>query len=435
MQYLRAYRDIGAGDELTFVASTPGVKSDGLAIDQNRWDLSRFHRNPVFLWVHDYSSLPIGIGDAWVEGGMLRFKPTKWAHTAIASDIHQAYDDGILNAVSVGWEDVDEEGRPIKRGQTAARHVLLDVSAVPVPGDPDALVERQRAAWGALGRELLQLSQTDTAAGLEAVVERGERPYPNEHACRLREPSDFEPDSFRREDREHEGKPYAVIMGKLDGEDSMTEQAYRYPIDEWSEDDARAHCRSHNGETFEPADPEVTAMEDEERSETAEAENPEVVDTSESRGDDPWADVAAGMVAVFDPESDEPDDERERMYRALLPKYRRHGCEPPEFMTAAEVKALSERELAGLFLSGELDAASWVGSRVAKVLAARNWQRIEKAHGLLGEVLADANGKDAKEDKDRAAEVETPEPEPEDIIDPLADLRAMRALLTEADHE
>jgi len=78
-------------------------------------------------------------------------------------------------------------------------------------------------------------------------------PYPNEHACRLVEPEKFEPNSFRRTSREHEGKTYDIIAGHLKGETTMTEQAYRYPKDEWSESEARKHCTDHKGISFEPA--------------------------------------------------------------------------------------------------------------------------------------------------------------------------------------
>lgn len=81
---------------------------------------------------------------------------------------------------------------------------------------------------------------------------KGAKPFPNEHSCRLRPPSDFQPDSFRRVTREHEGKRYSVIMGRLKDEDTMTEQAYRYPKDIWDAAAARAHCKSHDG-SFEPA--------------------------------------------------------------------------------------------------------------------------------------------------------------------------------------
>ncbi|MCJ7510760.1 MAG: Clp protease ClpP [Dehalococcoidia bacterium] len=79
-----------------------------------------------------------------------------------------------------------------------------------------------------------------------------QNPYPNEHACRLRDPGDFQPDSFRRTSRDHEGKRYDVIMGRPKGESTMAEQAYRYPKDTWDAGLARSHCEDHDG-SFEAA--------------------------------------------------------------------------------------------------------------------------------------------------------------------------------------
>lgn len=84
-----------------------------------------------------------------------------------------------------------------------------------------------------------------------------ENPYPNEHACRLRDPGDFKEGSFRRTSREHEGKSYDVILGRLEGETTMTEQAYRYPKGTWDADEARSHCQDHDG-TFEAASSDKT---------------------------------------------------------------------------------------------------------------------------------------------------------------------------------
>lgn len=353
MEYLRAYRDLDAGDALVFVASTPGVKSDGLAIDQDRWDLSRYDRNPVFLFGHDYQSLPVGRAEAWVEAGRLRAKVTKWATTDFARDVEQAYRDGILNAVSVGWEDVDEDGRPIRRGQTPARHVLLDISAVPVPGDPDALMEGRRRAFAAIGQELLRMVVEDTA-------------------------------------------------------DDVTDETT-------------------------DADESEAEMDEE---------------PTGGHGEDAWAETAAAMVDVFDRESDEPDDARQKRYRALLPKYRRQGVEPPEFVAADELRALGDAEWAGLFLAGELDAASFTGARVGAVLNARNKTMLREAVERIESVLKSADGKpDTAEKADQKAEPRAaqepddgthdvtdqdtepgegePPPPPED---PLAELRALRAL-------
>lgn len=52
--------------------------------------------------------------------------------------------------------------------------------------------------------------------------------------------------------RKHAGKVYSIILGRLKGEDTMTEQAYRYDKDKWTAGEAGAHCREHEG-TFEAA--------------------------------------------------------------------------------------------------------------------------------------------------------------------------------------
>lgn len=96
------------------------------------------------------------------------------------------------------------------------------------PGDPMSSIE----LWEIEPTEEVPLSE----------IELGE-PYPNEHACRLRDPDEFQSDSFRRISQ---GK-LNIIIGRPKGKDTTTAQAYRYPKGEWSEDEARSHCREHGG--------------------------------------------------------------------------------------------------------------------------------------------------------------------------------------------
>lgn len=78
-------------------------------------------------------------------------------------------------------------------------------------------------------------------------------PFPNEHACELKDPGQY--DRIRRVncDRKHEDKCIDVLYGVKDGKSE--DQAYRYPKDTWSAADARAHCQDHDG-TFEEASSE-----------------------------------------------------------------------------------------------------------------------------------------------------------------------------------
>jgi len=75
-----------------------------------------------------------------------------------------------------------------------------------------------------------------------------EKPYPNEHACRIREPGDFQDGSFRRIS---EGG-LSIIIGRLKGKTKTTTQAFRYPKSSWDADRARTHC-SEQGGRFEAA--------------------------------------------------------------------------------------------------------------------------------------------------------------------------------------
>lgn len=61
-------------------------------------------------------------------------------------------------------------------------------------------------------------------------------PYPNEHACRVRQPEDFQAGSFRRKNIAH---GIDMILGKLKGQDTMTTQAYRFDKTVFTESEAK----------------------------------------------------------------------------------------------------------------------------------------------------------------------------------------------------
>jgi ATP-dependent protease ClpP protease subunit len=80
-----------------------------------------------------------------------------------------------------------------------------------------------------------------------------EMPFPNEHACRVRVPGDFQQRSFRRITRKADGKDLDIIIGRLKGKTTTTTQAFRYPKDQWTTAEARRHCARNKGILFEPA--------------------------------------------------------------------------------------------------------------------------------------------------------------------------------------
>lgn len=121
-----------------FIGSTAAVDRVGEVVEQN-WDLENYKRNPVILYGHDQSGLPIGKAvNVAVENGALTFD-VKFVPAEIypfAGTVEAMYRDGFLNAVSVGFIPTDVDGNTIKKAE------LLELSAVPVPANHEALMQR-----------------------------------------------------------------------------------------------------------------------------------------------------------------------------------------------------------------------------------------------------------------------------------------------------
>ena len=249
--YIKSYDE--EKGELEGFAAVMGVEdSYEEVIDLGAFDRSLAeHKARIALcWQHDWhepigkpselreikrGELPQNIQDEFPQAtGALYFKATI-VETRRGKDAKELLRAGAINEMSIGYDFYDESG--FYEGEDGKRHLrtilLYEISPVTMAAQPAAQVVSYKSE------------------PMEGEPVEG-KPYPNEHACRLRDPGDFQEDSFRRVSREHEGKKYSVIMGRLEGETTMTEQACRYPKDTWDAGEAGSHCKAHDG-TFEAA--------------------------------------------------------------------------------------------------------------------------------------------------------------------------------------
>jgi hypothetical protein len=276
-QFLRMYlADAPAegqesGTPIRFVIATEGIKRDGLNLLVSGARVDNYLRNPIVTWVHDFMGqrLPIGRADLILGANQMDAEITFDQEDEFARAVESKYRRGYLNAVSVSWNPLRMNGRDVEEWE------FLELAAVPVPGDPEALIKRQYEALG----ELLD----DGAGGEE---------------------------------------------GSEDG----------------------------------------------------------------------WHELAAEMVAVFLPASDEGSADRERRYRALLPKYRKAGRVAPEFLANDQLAGLDSETLRGHFLEGEWDLVyPKTGKRKGAMLSTRNLEDLSRAVELLQGVLERAK-KDVEPD-------------------------------------
>jgi len=159
---------------LDFIASTATLDRYHEVIEPAGWQLDSYRSNPVFQNAHNYGDILFTLGKALstevrnVDGGQALCQRIQFATEVnpVARIAYGLYRGGFLNAVSVGfiplrWED---GGASSASGVAPRRRYLeqelLEVSAVAIPANPDAL---------ALGVKSGAIAKADLQATVELL--------------------------------------------------------------------------------------------------------------------------------------------------------------------------------------------------------------------------------------------------------------------------
>ena len=134
---------------LSITGSTQDPDRDGDIITLRGWELENYLKNPVFLWGHDYGSVPLAAATKVMKKRapnrldfVFRF-PTKGIFP-FADMVLSLYNEKVANASSVGfmaleWEKVDEKDDSWGAPRKFTRQELLELSGVAVPANPHAV--------------------------------------------------------------------------------------------------------------------------------------------------------------------------------------------------------------------------------------------------------------------------------------------------------
>jgi len=134
-----------------FVISTASVDRMGDTIAVDGWKLDTYRKNPVVLWAHDASELPVAkASNVRIEDGKLKaraeFVPKEISGKANA--VFELIRGGFLSATSVGFAPIKyafTEAPDRKYGIDFIEQELLEFSVVPIPANAEALVEARSA--------------------------------------------------------------------------------------------------------------------------------------------------------------------------------------------------------------------------------------------------------------------------------------------------
>lgn len=255
----------GKNEDEYFLAtiSTNQVDRDGDIIDEVKYD----DYNNVVLYRHNLTpgataeeTLPVG-HCLWIKKqGDKTLAAVKFnRETKLSELLYRFYKNKWMSDWSIGFRPEGEiKPNTDKEGNIIGRHIpvanMHEFSSVPIGANQ--YTETEYVQMKELGAEV-GVDEDFIKKNLIEIVENTEednediKPYENEHSCRLESPDKYKKFARNNCSQKSDGKCIDVIYGILASNKSEI-QALHYPIKSWTEEAAKAHCKSRKG-TFEAA--------------------------------------------------------------------------------------------------------------------------------------------------------------------------------------
>ena len=163
--------EIEAGIVRGVIGSSEVLDRAGDIIRQDGWDLKNFMKNRVVLWGHNVRQDRPPIGKAvkvWLDGKTYKTKKLMFdiqfdLKDDFAAEIYRKVLDGFVNTVSVGFIPLEREDNVYTKNE------LLELSFVPVPANPEAVVTLRSAGFDPV--ELKDLYKAKSDADVDTILE------------------------------------------------------------------------------------------------------------------------------------------------------------------------------------------------------------------------------------------------------------------------
>jgi HK97 family phage prohead protease len=137
------------GDEPEMLVSTSTPDRDGDRVIPAGVDVSNFKKNPILLWAHDYTGIPVGAVTGLEQTGEGWRARWRWNESDdFAQRVKRGWDEGFIRAASIGFLPRKVVGND-HGGYDFVQSELLEISLVPVPANGEAVRQlKQLGLWG-----------------------------------------------------------------------------------------------------------------------------------------------------------------------------------------------------------------------------------------------------------------------------------------------
>ena len=204
------------------------------------------------------SHLTAWVEEAW-DGGLMRGRIKGGAATLRAAHawVDTDGDPELKSSYKYLHHHIGRNGRGGAANVRAITTALANLNArrTSIPEND------RRGVYNHLARHLREAGRKPSELRSAGLPDNS-KPFPDFHACRIREPDEF--DKFRTADETIDDKPVVVLYGREVETEDWDIASYHLPVDDWTEDEARAFCEEHDGIKFEPATGEDEDVPDDE---------------------------------------------------------------------------------------------------------------------------------------------------------------------------
>jgi len=204
------------------------------------------------------SHLTAWVEEAW-DGGLMRGRIKGGAATLRAAHawVDPDGDPELKSSYKYLHHHIGRNGRGGAANVRAITTALANLNArrTSIPEND------RRGVYNHLARHLREAGRKPSELRSAGLPDNS-KPFPDFHACRIREPDEF--DKFRTADETIDDKPVVVLYGREVETEDWDIASYHLPVDDWTEDEARAFCEEHDGIKFEPATGEDEDVPDDE---------------------------------------------------------------------------------------------------------------------------------------------------------------------------
>jgi hypothetical protein len=123
---------------MTFTVATAELNRNGWRLNPKGWKLDNYAKNPVMLWAHDDTRMPVARAEkTWVDGELLKVRAlfTPVGMSSFNDTVFEMYGQGFMRAVSAGWIPLEWEHAETEEGWEilCSKQELVEISFVPVP--------------------------------------------------------------------------------------------------------------------------------------------------------------------------------------------------------------------------------------------------------------------------------------------------------------